>query len=284
LSSFSTANQRLILQLLASHLLWSGGVFALWAYGRTVPYTPWLSPLFIALQLYAAAQLLLPALLLHPEERNRRFYLFWGLTLALGIWLLNLLPATGPWLQLLATLKSGTLLLAATFTGAALARYVRRLWEIVPICIVMTLADFLSWLNGPTAVFTQQIRHYYLKPEGPPPLVDMILVKVALPGAESLVPLFGIADWIMVVFFALVARHHNINDNLAGASGESLARQGRIGRYLPVSVAALLAAIILAQVTRLFLPALPLMALTMLLWYAGRHLLRRRGRDYGGSR
>jgi hypothetical protein len=80
----------------------------------------------------------------------------------------------------------------------------------------------------------------------------------------------------MVVFFALVARHHDINDNLAGASGESLARQGRIGRYLPVSVAALLAAIMLAQVTRLFLPALPLMALTMLLWYAGRHLLLRR--------
>jgi hypothetical protein len=282
--SFSKKNQRLILLLVASHLLWSGGVLALGIYGRTFAMpAPWKSALFMALQLFAAAQLLLPALLLHPEERNRRFYLFWGLTLALTVWLLNLLPAAGNWLHPLAALKSGILLLTATVTGAALARHVHRLWEIAPICIVMTLADFVSWLNGPTATFTQQIRSYYLKPEGPPPLVDMILIKVALPGADALAPLFGIADWIMVAFFAFVARHHGVNDNLLGASGESLARQWKVGRYLPVSVAALLAVVILAQATSLFLPALPLMALIMLLWYAGRHLLLRRVRYRQGG-
>jgi hypothetical protein len=282
LTSFSRENQRLIAVLVAGHLLWAAGVAALAAWGVTLNTSPWRSTLFILLQLFAAAQLLLPALLLHPEERNRRFYLFWGLALALTIWLLNLLPASDPWQLPLAALRSGVLLLAATVTGGALARYVRRLWEIVPIAVVMTLADFVSWLSGPTAGFAEQIRHYYLKPDGPPPLVDMILVKVALPGAETLVPLFGIADWIMVVFFALVSRHHGVNDNLTGASGESLARQRQVGRYLPVSVAALLAAVMLAQATSLFLPALPLMALIMLLWHAGRHLLlRRRVRSSG---
>ncbi|MDO9081297.1 MAG: hypothetical protein Q7U44_10895, partial [Desulfuromonadales bacterium] len=132
-----------------------------------------------------------------------------------------------------------------------------------------------SWLYGPTAAFTEQIEQYRLAPEGPPPLVDMILIKLAVPGSIGLAPLFGISDWIMVVFFVIVARRHAVNDNLIGASGESLARQGKIGRYLPVSVVALFVATILAQVTGLFIPALPLIALIMLFWYAARYLLLR---------
>jgi hypothetical protein len=163
----------------------------------------------------------------------------------------------------------------ATVTGAALARYIHRLWEIVPICVVMTLADLASWRYGPTAAFTVQIQEYRLAPTGPPPLVDMILIKLAFPGTTTLAPLFGISDWIMVVFFAIVARRHGVNDNLLGAAGEALARQGKIGRYLPISVVALFVATILAQATGLFIPALPLIALIMLLWYAGRHLLLR---------
>lgn len=276
-TTFSKSNRRMIFLLIASHLLWSGAIFALWASGRTLATAlPWWSVVFIALQLFAAAQLLLPALLLHPEERTRSFYLVWGVLLGLSIWLINQLPAVGLWQSLLTVIKSGLLLLVATVTGAALARYVHRLWEIVPICVVMTLADFVSWLYGPTAAFTEQIEQYRLTPEGPPPLVDMILIKLAFPGATGLAPLFGIADWIMVVFFALVARRFAINDNLIGPSGATLAQQGKIGRYLPVSVVALFIATILAQVTGLFIPALPLIALIMLLWYAGRYLLLRR--------
>lgn len=276
-TTFSQANRRMIFLLIASHLLWSAAIFALWASGRNLETNlSWWSGAFIALQLYAAAQLLLPALLLHPEDRRRSFYLFWGLTLGLSVWLLNQLPAAGVWQPLLIVIKSGLLLLVATVTGAALARYVQRLWELVPICIVMTLADFASWLYGPTAVFTQQIEQYQLTPEAPPPLVDMILIKLAFPGATGLAPLFGISDWIMVVFFAIVAQRFAVNDNLIGISGASLARQGKIGRYLPVSVVALFIATICAQVTGLFIPALPLIALIMLLWYTCRYLLRRR--------
>ncbi|MBE0575077.1 MAG: hypothetical protein IH613_04185 [Desulfuromonadales bacterium] len=262
--------------LIASHLLWSCAVFGLWSTGRLIDADNlWWSGIFIALQLYAAAQLLMPALLLHPEERSRGFYLFWGLSLAVFIWLINQFSPSGTWQPLLAVVKSGLLLLVATFVGAAIARYVNHLWELVPICLVMTLADFTSWLYGPTAGFTQQIKEHYLAPAGQPPLVDMILVKLAFPGFAALAPVFGIADWIMVVFFAVVAGRYEINDNLIGPRGETLARQGRIGFYLPVSVVALIGAIVLAQTTGLFIPALPVIALIMLLWYALRYLMSR---------
>lgn len=275
--SFSTSNRRLILLLITGHLLWSCALFGLWATGQLIEaVTPWVAGGFIALQLYAAAQLLLPALLLHPEERNRWFYLFWGFTLALGLWLINQLTPSGDWQSLLAVVKSGLLLLVATLIGAAMARYVKRLWELVPICVVMTLADFASWAFGPTALFTEQIQDYYLAPEGPPPLIDMLLVKLVFPGSVGLAPIFGISDWIMVVFFAIVARRHGVNDNLLGAPGDTQARQGRIGGYLPVSVAALFVVTLLAQASGLFIPALPLIALLMLLWYAARYLLLRR--------
>ena len=103
----------------------------------------------------------------------------------------------------------------------------------------------------------------------------MILVKLALPSNSLLAPVFGISDWIMVVFFALVANRHAVNDNLLGTAGETLAERQHFGRYLPVSVVALLLAIILAQTTGLFIPALPLIALIMLSWYGLRYLKNR---------
>jgi hypothetical protein len=264
----------MILLLIASHLVWCCAVFGLWSFGSLIEGAgPWLAIGFIALQLYAAAQLLLPALLLHPEDRSRGFYLLWGGILILGVWLINQLNPSGGLQPALASIKSGLLLLIATVAGAAMARYVHRLWELVPVCIVMTLADFASWLYGPTGGFAIEIKEYYLSPGGPPPLVDMLLVKLAFPGAVGLAPVFGVSDWIMVVFFAIVARRYEVNDNLIGPLGEELAERGRIGRYLPVSVVALFIAIVLAQTTGLFIPALPLIALLMLLWYAARYLL-----------
>ena len=187
--SISPTNKRQILILIFGHLLWSCAIFGLWSTGSLLgAASPWLGGGFMAVQLYAAAQLLLPALLLIPEERRRGFYLFWGLGLALSIWLINQLTPSGGWLPVLAVIKSGLLLLVAALIGAALARYVKRLWEIVPICIMMTLADFSSWLFGPTAGFTQQIQQYYLHPEGAPPLIDMLLVKLVFPGAGRLLP------------------------------------------------------------------------------------------------
>jgi len=274
--AFSKPNQRQILLLITGHFLWSGGVLGLnLAGGWFTVALPWWSAGFVALQLYAAAQLLLPALLMQAEKRSRSFYLCWGIILLLSIWLINQLPHFGGWQPFLNAIKSGLLLLIATLIGTALARYVHRLWEIIPIGVAMTLADLSSWLFGPTASFTQQIKQYYLAPEGPPPLIDMVLIKLAFPGSSGLAPVFGLSDWIMVVFFAIVASRFEINDNMIGTSGTKLAQQQRIGCYLPISVVALFFAILLAQTTGLFIPALPLIAVTMPLWYAARFLWKR---------
>jgi len=274
-TTFSQTNRRQILFLVAGHLLWSGGVVTLGFAGRSIEASPWWSILFLVLQLYAATQLFLPTLLMHPEERTRSFYFFWGALLAASIWLINQLALPELWQLPLSTLKSGLLLLTATVIGTALARYVRRLWEIIPVCIVMTLADFSSWRYGPTGEFAEEIRRYYLAPEGAPPPIDMILVKLALPGTSSLVPVFGISDWIMVAFFVAVAKRYEINDNLAGPPGGDLAKRWQVGRYLPVSAVALFVAILLARTTSHFIPALPLIALVMLSWYTFRFVRQR---------
>ena len=277
LTTFSSSNRRMLGTLAAAHLGWSLLLFGSWSLGQLVTSAlPWWSLLFVTLQLFAAAQLLLPALRLHPEERTRSFYLCWGGLLALAIWLVSRLEPAPGWEPLLTSFRSGLLMLAATLVGAALARYVKRLWEVVPVCLVMTLADFVSYLYGPTARFAEVIERYYLAPEGSPPLIDVVLVKLAFPGPAGLAPVFGISDWIMVVFFAIVARRHGVNDNLLGQPGEVLARRGVLGKYLPISVVALCGAMLLAQLSGLFIPALPLIAVSMLVWYAARFLLRQR--------
>lgn len=268
LTTFSPANRRVFALLFASHLVWSALLLACWAVGSLLPATSLFVALcFIALQLYAAAQLVLPALQFHPEKRNRAFYLFWGCLLALSVWLLNQLPMDTSWAPFLAVLKLGWLLLVATLTGAVLAGFVRRLWEVVLVCLVITLVDVISWLWGPTSDVVIVLDAYYRHPIGPPPLIDMILVKLALPGQIWLAPQFGISDWIMVVWFALVNRHYGVNDNLIGSDGRSLARLGQIGGYLPVSVLALFAAVLLAGITDRFIPALPVISAIMLGWY-----------------
>lgn len=271
---FSKKNRWLIQLLVLSHLVWCCAVLGLWALGQLATGTSlYGSAIFVSLQLYAAAQLLLPALLLDPERRSRSFYLIWGGVLACLLWFFSRLSVPDIWWPPLAVLRSGLLLLIATLIGAALARYVRRLWELLPVCVVMSLADFASWAGGPTANFTRQIEQYYRQPVGPPPLVDIILIKLVVPGSAILVPVFGVSDWIMVVFFAMVARHHKINDNLLGPEGRTLARSGTFGRYLPVSVLALVGAVLLAQTSGRFVPVLPVIALVMLLWYGLRSLL-----------
>ncbi len=258
-TEFSRSNRQLIYLLTGGHLLWSGAVLCLWQLGRLLNSAhPIWSVFATALQLYLATQLLVLVLRYQPEERSRGFYLFWGALLIAAIWLLNQAP-TYP---LLTAINSGALLLIATFIGSTLARYVRRLWELIPICLAMSLADFASWSYGPTATFSAQIKHHYLTPGSPPPLIDMFLIKLALPGQQNLLPVFGISDWIMVVFFASVAHRYGIKANLAGTD-----QAPTVGRYLPLAGAALFGAILLAQLTGAFIPALPIIAMIVLPWY-----------------
>lgn len=265
LTCISKPNRQLILLLAIVHLLWSLTAYLLWQSGQFFDTKqPLWSSVFIALQLFIAAQLLLPMMRFQPEHRSRSFYLFWGLFLLALIWGSNQIPVASGWESLASAVKSGLLLFVATLIGAGLASHVHRLWQLLPICIAMTIADFASWAHGPTATFSRQIEEYYLAPEGAPPLIDMLLVKLAYPGSAIMAPSFGFSDWIMVVFFAVVAQRHAINDNLFGPKSP---QARHFGRYLPISVTALFIAISTAQVSGLFIPALPVIALIVLFWF-----------------
>jgi ABC-type xylose transport system permease subunit len=172
----------------------------------------------------------------------------------------------------LTAVKSGLLLFTGTLIGVALARYVKRLWEVLPLCLVMMLADFSSWAIGPTAEFAREIEAYYLDPVGPAPLIDMVLVKFAYPGAPDLIPVFGVSDWIIVVFFAALAQRYQINDNLLGVASAAQPSRWLYGRYLPVAVVALFLAIMLAHASGSFIPALPLIVLVVVVFYLLRTL------------
>lgn len=233
--------------------------------------------ILILLQIYVAGQLLLPALTLQPQPQSRGTYLLWTLILMTLVWSVHQLRLPGDWDLLRAAIGSGVLLLVGVLVGTTLARYIKRLWEVIPVCLVMSFADFFSWSKGPTAGFAQEIEQYYRAPEGPVPLIDMVLVKFAVPGFNGLIPVFGLSDWIMVVFFAAVTSRHQVNDNLLAVEPFSKSKARKVGRYLPVSLAALSVAIVLAQVTARFVPVLPIIALGMLVWFGGRRLLRRPG-------
>lgn len=277
LISFNGNNKRRLVELFAGHLLWCLSLpVILVLVGKAEKPSPFWSIALMTLQLYFAGQLIIPALRMEPENRNRVFYVFWGAVLAVMVWAGHQLSANGLRQPLFEALQSGLLLLTGTIIGAALARYVKKLWEILPLCLAMSLADFSSWLIGPTADFARTIEQYYLKPVGPPPAIDMILIKVTFPGAPNLLPIFGLSDWIMVTFFAVIAQRHQINDNLlTGRRDGEPKKSRRPGIYLPISLVALLGAVALAQLTGTFIPALPVIALVMLAWVGGQSLTRK---------
>ncbi len=280
ITAFSKHNQHMIAVLFCCHMIWGLALVIFLSVGQRMnPEIPWLPAGFIVLQLYSAAQLLQPALLMQQEKRTRSFYFFWFSVMVLILWLINQISLIGTWQLLLSGIKSGLLLLIGTLIGVALARFVNRFWEVVPICIAMTLADLFSWWLGPTANFAQKIEQYYRTPVGPPPLIDMALIKLAYPGATDLVPVFGLSDWIMVAFFVNVSKRYAINDNLLALSGSGARQEKRFNRYLPVAVVALVAAVLMAQSTGLFIPVLPVIAAMMLLWYSVHYLRSRRSSD-----
>ncbi len=262
-------NSKLLLVLGLASCCWSLLIVLFWYCGQFLEEPGiWWAFAFISVQLLAAMQLLMPALVLIPQERRRGFYLFWGGVLGSACWLLSLTTGKGLWAVVIASFKSGLLLLTATLIGVVLARYVKSLWEVLPVCLVMSLADLLSWAAGPTAHFSAQIEAYYRAPEGAAPLIDMVLLKLAMPGNPQLLPVFGLSDWVMVSFFAMIARRFYLRDNLFPLMQQHRTVAAPLWRpYVPISGVALLAALALAYGSQAFVPVLPLLAFAVLGWY-----------------
>ena len=171
----------------------------------------------------------------------------------------------GPLPPVLEMLGTANLLVLAMVLGSWLTTALKRPAELVPVCLVMSLVDIFSVARGPSRFIAGSVENFYQQGRrGIPPLGDFLLVKITLPGSPVLFPVFGLTDWIIVVFLSAAAIRFGYNDNLLGRGLVAMRQNKRPSFYLPVSAAGLALAVIMAQVGGLFLPALPIIAVLFL--------------------
>lgn len=188
-------------------------------------------------------------------------YLPIGCTLLIWLWLYwnGHLRQPGFWGSVAG---SANLLVFASLFGAALSSAIKRMAELVPICVTAAAADITSVYGGPTKDIAASLGHYYEQGmAGAPPLADFIVIKAVLPGYQIPVPLFGLTDWIFLALLSAAMLRLGKDDNILPARG------GGAGTlYLPPAACGLYISILAAQITGLFLPALPAIALSFLLF------------------
>jgi hypothetical protein len=147
---------------------------------------------------------------------------------------------------------TANLLVGATVIGILLSSAIKRVGELVPVCITAAVADTISVTMGPTKTFAEDLAAYYQSGrEGPTPWVDFIIIKAGIPGFDIPAPLFGVTDWIFLVLLSTALLRLGKSDNL-------LSIKGSIGRhvFVPVSVVALYTGFIISQLTGKFIPAM----------------------------
>ncbi len=154
--------------------------------------------------------------------------------------------------EVISAIHTANLLFFACVLGNWLTEPLKRPAELIPLCLVMSLIDIFSVFQGPTRELTSDLIGYYGSGQpGPPPLVDYILIKLPLPGQSSLLPVFGVSDWIMIVMLSAAAAKFSMNDNI-------LHRFGKV--YFPVAGIGLITTILAARELDMYLPALPMIA------------------------
>lgn len=171
-----------------------------------------------------------------------------------------------------AALSTANLLVFSCLCATWMTSSLKQPSELVPVCAVVAFADLTSVLAGPTKHLAKGIATYYEKGmEGPPPLSDYILIKITVPGISAPLPLFGVSDWIILVFLCSAMLRFGLNDSLTGQGIVGLKKKRRLSFYFPVAALGLGAAVLSAQVSGLFLPALPFMVLFFLAHALWRH-------------
>jgi|GEM_PF-4943749 len=165
---------------------------------------------------------------------------------------------------------SANLLFGATLLGGVLSSAVKRVGELVPVCLTAAVGDAMSVAIGPTRSMADDLVVYYSKGmEGPPPLVDLIVVKVVVPGSGKSFPLFGVTDWVLVVLLSAALLRRKKSDNIL-----PLAMNRRDWFFIPVSALALYCAVLLAQLTGVFVPAMVVIAAFFVVFLFARYNLR----------
>lgn len=148
-------------------------------------------------------------------------------------------------------LATAGLLLAATFLGILLSSAIKRMVELVPVCLTATAADVVSVFFGPSRDLAHELTAYYQEGAvGSPPIIDIFLIKAGIPGYQIPVPLFGVSDWIVVVLLSSSVIRLQRSDNICGEWFD------KHFLYIPVTVVGLYCSLIVAQLSHSFLPAL----------------------------
>lgn len=177
--------------------------------------------------------------------------------------------------SVLTVVVSAVMLSSASLLGIVTARGLKHPTELIPVCVVAAWADLCSITAGPTHAMVGKITDYYSSgQQGPAPLADALLIKTLVPGTALPVPLFGVADWIIVAFLsaALV--------RLKLCPGPELA-QFSIGAWLPfkyvhVAPLSLWLALTCAHLSGRFIPALVPICAFVLIWVLVRYPQSRR--------
>jgi hypothetical protein len=259
---------RLLWPALTLMCLWSALLLAILVLAGDLPAADHLWPLFALCYLLLMAWSC--ALCTLFQEQQWRYYERWRqplllifLSVAAGLFVaLRQGLLTDPWAVVL---LAASLLVFALLLGNYLVSALTRPAELVAVCVVMSVADLLSVLAGPSRGIAASIESFYLGGRvGPLPWSDFLLVKIALPGSDYLQPIFGLADLIMVAFLIGAAHKFRINDNLLGVELQRMIERRRPGIYLPLPAVGVGVAILLAQWLQIFIPALPVVAIVFL--------------------
>ncbi|MFP4583630.1 MAG: hypothetical protein ACLFN9_09685 [Desulfococcaceae bacterium] len=199
--------------------------------------------------------------LLKDRHALRRRLLLGGLLVWAGLYAIGRTQETiRPAIYLLNTAH---LLVMGNVLGGWLVSPLRRMSELIPLGAVLLMADLFSVFRGPSKEIAETLEKFYKSGmEGPAPLVDFIILRIPVPGAERLMPVFGVSDWIAAAFLSAAAFRFGVRDNLVGPEP----REGRpVDFFLPAASAGLLAALFLAWTIDRFVPALPVVVVVFLL-------------------
>ncbi len=163
---------------------------------------------------------------------------------------------------IVAAISTANLLFLASIVGTGLSSAITRVGELVPLCITAATADLVSVLRGPTSELIENISTYYSEGmQGAPPVVDFFIIKVAIPGYSVPMPLFGVTDWILIILLSSALFRLGKKDNILEGIGyvNSFVR-------LPVASFALFMALVFAQVTQRYVPAMVFISIIFLLY------------------
>jgi hypothetical protein len=109
-----------------------------------------------------------------------------------------------------------SLLLVTLSIGFWLAGEIERAGHLIPVCIVGTLVDIWSVLEGPSRRVGQQVvTHMQMQVDTgvrqPPPMVDFLVLHWPEPGADMMAPLVGLGDMVFVSLFLASCRRFGLS-------------------------------------------------------------------------